>query len=101
MAPPRAPKRAGRPGAETFDPGFQNPGFFDPEKIFDRIQAFKGCKSPKSGKDLLRVFFFQVKNVFSTSSAGHSEDRRRDGNVFSSFLAQIARLQVTSNIITI
>ena len=28
----RAQQRAGRPGPEIFDPGFQNPGFFNPEK---------------------------------------------------------------------
>ena len=28
----RAQQRAERPGSEIFDPGFQNPGFFDPEK---------------------------------------------------------------------
>ena len=29
---PRARQRAGRPGPGILEPGFQNPGFFDPEK---------------------------------------------------------------------
>ena len=40
----RARQRAGRPGPEIFDPGFQNPGFFDPEKNF--------ILNPEPGPDL-------------------------------------------------
>ena len=39
----RARQRAGRPGPEIFDPGFQNPGFSDPEK--------KLILNPESGPD--------------------------------------------------
>ena len=58
-----ARQRAGRPGPEIFDPGFQNPGFFDPEKnlIFNPEPGPDFKFSPETGPDpefRVRVGFF-------------------------------------------
>ena len=62
----RARQRAGRPGPEISDPGFQNPDFFDPEKnlIMNPEPGPDLQFSPKTGPDpdfRVRAGFFAVR----------------------------------------